>query len=73
MVEHFHVARIEFHANRLMLSSDFVGQYERMNRELAERNNPNLISPESAEIAASVMNLILPEMEDLAKQELGVA
>ena len=72
MVEYFHVARIEFHANRLMLSSDFVGQYERMNRELAEGNNPNLLPPESAEIAASVMNRILPDMEALAKQELGV-
>lgn len=72
MIEHFHAARIEFHANRLMLSSAFVAQYEKMNRELGEADNPNLIPPESAEIAASVMNRILPEMEALAKQELGV-
>ena len=73
MVEYFQVARTEFHANRLMLSFDFVSQYEKMNPELAEGNNPNLIPPESAEIAASVMNRILPDMEGLAKQELGVA
>ena len=72
MIEHFHAARIEFHANRLMLSSAFVAQYEKMNRELGEADNPNLIPPESAEIAASVMNRILPEMVALAKQELGV-
>jgi hypothetical protein len=71
MVEFFHVARIEFHANRLVLSSVFVGQYEKMNRELGEANNSNLIPPESAEIAASVMNRVLPEMEALAKEELG--
>ena len=72
MVEYFNAARIEFHANRLMLSPDFVGQYEKLNRELAEGNNPNLIPPESAEIAARVMNRILPDMEALAKQEMGV-
>jgi hypothetical protein len=72
MVEFFHVARIEFHANRLMLSPAFVGQYERMNRELGEADNPNLLPPESAGTAADVMNRVLPEMEALAKKELGV-
>ena len=70
MIEHFHAARMEFHANRLMLSSAFVAQYEAMNRELREAND--LISPESAVVAARVMNRIVPEMEALAKHEIGV-
>ena len=72
MIEHFHAARTEFHANRLMLSSAFVAQYERMNRELGEADNPNLIPPESAGMAVRVMNQVVPEMEALAKKELGV-
>lgn len=72
MVEHFHAARIELHANRLVLSSAFVVQYEKMILALGEANNPNLIPPESAEIAAEVMNRMVPGMEALAKQELGV-
>jgi hypothetical protein len=72
MVEHFHAARIEFHANLLMLSSAFVLQYEEMNRALGEADNPNLIPPESADIAAKIMNHTVPRMEALAKQELGV-
>lgn len=72
MVEHFHAARIEFHASRLMLSSAFVGQYEKMNHALGEANNPNIIPPESAKVAAEVMNRTMPGMEALAKEELGV-
>lgn len=72
MVEHFHAARNEFHANRLMLSSAFVSAYERMNRELGEADNPNLIPPEGAELAAGVMHRTVPAMEALAKKELGV-
>jgi len=72
MVEYFHAARIEFHANRLMLSAAFVEQYERMNLELGEADNPNLLPPEGAEIAARVMSRIVPAMETLAKEELGV-
>lgn len=72
MVEHFHVARTEFHANRLMLSSAFVSAYERMNCELSEADNSNLIPPESAEVAAEIMDRAVPAMEALAKKELGV-
>lgn len=73
MVEHFHVARIEFHASKLMLSPAFVAKYDAMNAGLEEANNPNLIPPESAELAARMMKQIVPEMELLAKRELGVA
>lgn len=72
MIEHFHIARIEFHASRLMLSPAFVNKYEEMNQALGEADNPNLIPPESAEMAAQTMKRIVPVMEALAKQELGV-
>jgi hypothetical protein len=72
MVEFFHAARIEFHASRLMLSAAFVAKYEEMNFGLEEANNQNLIPPETAEMAANVMKRLIPEMEELAKRELGV-
>lgn len=72
MIEFFHTARFEFHANRLMLSSAFVAQYDEMNFGLGEADNQNLIPPESAEMAADIMKRIVPEMEALAKRELGV-
>ncbi|WP_041391002.1 hypothetical protein [Sphingobium chlorophenolicum] len=72
MIEHFHEARMAFHAKRLMLSGPFIGQYEKMNRELGEASNPNLIPPESSEICSSVMKRIVPELEKLAQHELGI-
>jgi hypothetical protein len=72
MVGHFHVARAEFHANRLMLSPAFVVGYNRMNFELGEADNPNLLPPESATLAAEVMDRSVASMEALAKEELGV-
>ncbi|WP_313809358.1 hypothetical protein [Sphingobium sp.] len=72
MIEHFHIARIEFHANRLMLSPAFVAKYEEMNQVLGEANNPNLLPPESAGMAVAAMRRVVPDMEALAKQELGV-
>ena len=55
-----------------MLSSAFVSAYERMNCELSEADNSNLIPPESAEVAAEIMDRAVPAMEALAKKELGV-
>jgi hypothetical protein len=55
-----------------MLSSAFVAQYDEMNFGLGEADNQNLIPPESAEMAADIMKRIVPEMEALAKRELGV-
>jgi hypothetical protein len=72
MVEFFHAARTAFHAHRLVLSKAFVAKYEEMNRCLGEAENPNLIPPETAEIAASAMQRIVPEMEELAIRELGL-
>lgn len=72
MIEFFHVARQAFHANRLMLSKAFVAKYDEMNHDLGEGENPDLAPPESADIAATVMARILPEMEQLALRELGV-
>jgi len=72
MIEFFHAARQAFHANRLVLSKAFVAKYEEMNRALGEADNQNLIPPESAEMAASAMQRILPEMEELAIRELGL-
>jgi hypothetical protein len=73
MIEHFHVARSEFHANRLILSPAFVAAYERMNAELSSADNPNLIPPESAELAAQVMKRSVAAMEAVAREELGVS
>lgn len=73
MVEHFQAARAAFHANRLMLSRAFVTKYEEMNRELGESNHSNLAPPEGAAMAAQAMKRIVPEMEELAARELGVA
>lgn len=73
MVEHFHAARNAFHSQKLMLSKAFVAKYEEMNRGLGAGDNPNLAPPESAEIAASVMRKIVPEIEELATRELGVS
>lgn len=73
MVEFFHAAREAFHANKLMLSKAFVAKYDEMNRSLDESNNPNLAPPEIANIAASVMERVVPDMEELATRELGVA
>lgn len=73
MVEHFHAARNAFHAHKLMLSKAFVAKYEAMNTGLGEADNPNLMPPEGAEMAAKVMQRIVPEMEELAMRELGVA
>jgi gas vesicle protein len=73
MVEYFHVARNAFHAHKLMLSKAFAAKYEEMNHGLGEADNPNLAPPEGADIAASVMQRIVPEMEELAMRELGVA
>lgn len=72
MVEHFHAARAAFHANRLMLSRAFIAKYEQMNRDLGEGDNPNLIPPEAADIAAQVMERTVPDFEALAWKELGV-
>lgn len=72
MIQHFHVARNAVHANRLMLSKSFTAKYDEMNKRLGEADHQNLIPPESAEIAASVMRSIVPELEDLAIRELGV-
>lgn len=73
MVEFFRAAREAFHANKLMLSKAFVAKYDEMNRSLDESNNPNLAPPEIADIAARVMERIVPEMEELAARELGVS
>ncbi len=73
MIEHFHAARGAFHAHKLMLSKAFVAKYNEMNESLGEADNPNLVPPESAEIAARIMQRIVPEMEELAMRELGVA
>lgn len=73
MVEHFQVARTAVHSSRLVLSKAFVARYDEMNRRLAEGNNPNLLPPESAEIAANVMREAVPEMEGLAIRELGMS
>jgi gas vesicle protein len=73
LVEHFQTAREAFHANRLMLSKNFVAKYDEMNDALAEGGNPNLAPPETSEIATSVMQRIVPEMEQLAAKELGVS
>ena len=72
MIEFFHAARTEFHANRLMLSRAFVAKYNQMNRDLEEAANPNLIPPESTEMSAAVMRRIVPEMHELAVKELEV-
>ncbi len=72
MVDHFHTARNAFHANRLVLSKAFVAKYEEMNRTLGEADNPNLIPPEASEMVASVMQRIVPQMEELAIRELGL-
>jgi hypothetical protein len=73
MIEHFHLARTEFHANRLMLSSAFIAEYNKMNVELHEAENPNLLPPESATLAAEVMTHSVANLESLAKDELGVS
>lgn len=73
MIEHFQVARTAIHSSRLVLSKAFVAQYEEMNRGLAEGNNPNLLPPESATIAAKVMRKVVPEIEGLAIRELGMS
>jgi hypothetical protein len=72
MIEFFHTAREAFHANRLVLSKAFVAKYEEMNCGLEEADNPNLVPPEAAELAASVMQRIVPEMEEVAIRELGL-
>ncbi len=72
MVEHFHAARSEFHASKLMLSDDFSSLYEQMNRSLAEVDNPNLAPPERADATAKLMKELVPRMEAMAKRELGV-
>jgi hypothetical protein len=56
-----------------MLSKAFVAKYDKMNRSLVESKNPNLALPEIADVAARVMELIVPEVEELAARESGVS
>lgn len=72
MIDFFHAAREAFHANRLVLSKAFVSRYEEMNRALGDADNPNLLPPQASEIAASVMQRMMPEMEEVALRELGL-
>lgn len=73
MVKFFCAAWEAFHANKLMLSKAFIAKYDKMNRSLVESNNPNLALPEIADIAARVMERIVPEVEELAARELSVS
>jgi gas vesicle protein len=72
MIEQFHLARMAFHANRLMLSKAFASKYDKLNTELDAASSPNLAPPEKAAIASEIATRIVAELEELALIELGV-
>lgn len=72
LIDFFQAARGSLHANCLMLSKDFLREYDRMSKELSEAENGNLIPPESAEIAASAVQVGVERLDNLARRELGV-
>lgn len=71
-VTQYHEARAAIHANRLMLSKDFLREFDHLQSGLAQAESDNLAPPESAKIVAEEIQTSVKRLEEIGRRELGV-